>query len=111
MLLFITAGIAFLLFFILIVADADQTTLYLGFFAYLGQGAIALTLGLLLARGGPWVLYATCAYTGVILLWSLLTLLGGETAGLTQMLLPGLVLFLATRPASRDHLRRARPAV
>ncbi|MFC3994826.1 hypothetical protein ACFOVU_02805 [Nocardiopsis sediminis] len=109
-LLFITAGLAFMLFFVLIVADADQTTLYLGFFAYLGQGAIALTLGLLLARGGTWVLWATYAYTGLVLLWSLLTLLGGDPAGITQMLLPGLVLFLITRPASRAHLRRVRPA-
>ncbi|MBB4933617.1 hypothetical protein F4561_004437 [Lipingzhangella halophila] len=105
-LLFVMAGLAFLLFFILIVADADQTTLYLGFFAYLGQGAIALTLALLLARGGAWVLYTTCAFTGLVLAWSLLTLLGGDAAGFTQMLLPGVILFLSTRPHARAYLRR-----
>jgi hypothetical protein len=106
-LLFLTSALAFFLFYVLIVADADQPTLYLGFFAYIGQGTAALALGLLLPHGGSRVLYALWAYTAVILAWSLLTLIGGDLNGLTQALLPGIVLALSLRPAARTHLRTA----
>lgn len=90
----------------LIVRDADQVALMMGFYSYLGQGLVTLVLGLLLRRGGTWLLYALCGYSTVVLLWALITFLGGDAASLIQLVLPGLILFLVTRPDARAYLRR-----
>ncbi|MFF8030266.1 Tox-REase-5 domain-containing protein [Streptomyces sp. NPDC016626] len=60
-------------------------------------------------RGGTPVRLGLIAVQGWLIVGSMSGLAGGSARGLTQLLLPLLVLFLLTRPESRDWYRLAEP--
>lgn len=104
--LFIITGLGMALFYVLIVREADTVTLMMGFCSYIGQGFATFAMAMLLRRGGTWLLYTLWGYAVLMLLWGLVNIFAGDFSSVLQLVLPGVVLYLTTRPDARAYLRR-----
>ncbi|PRY01840.1 polymorphic toxin-type HINT domain-containing protein [Allonocardiopsis opalescens] len=108
-LLFVFAGLTFLMSFGALLADFSGETLGYLLWVML-PGVLALVFGLRLAAGGRTLFWLIIGWSAWQLLTALSTLDEGEGQAVTQLLLPGLVLVLVLLRRSRAHLSgRARP--
>lgn len=86
--------------------QAPYPGLVAGFWVYMGHTLVSLTFALLISQPKPWMLWGISAYTGLAIVVSLFSLLGGSARAIPQLVIPAIILYCVLRPESRQYLAR-----
>lgn len=105
-LMFVAAGWAVLVAVAIFVAEGATAIAIGGALYVLIPATASFILALRIPRGGKPLRRGIIALEIVYALLALGSLAQGDPRGLPQLILPGLVLFLITRPQASEHFRR-----